>query len=91
MLNAAQHCSPFQVAAPLTASGLLPGSSGTFEVERNSSCSYVEALKVFEEQVDKFKSLHIDSAEFSCLKALVLFNPGKLSITYYLVLHIVSN
>ena len=77
MLNAAQHCSPFQVATPLTASGLLPGSNGRYEVERNSSCSYAETLNLFEEQVDKFKSLHIDSAEFSCLKALVLFNPGK--------------
>ena len=77
MLNAAQHYSPFHVPPTLAACGLLPGANGSYEIERNSSCSYAETLKVFEEQVDKFKNLHIDSAEFSCLKALVLFNPGK--------------
>ena len=32
---------------------------------------------IFQEQVEKLKNLHIDSAEFSCLKAIVLFTPGK--------------
>lgn len=35
------------------------------------------SLKMFEDLVEKFKNLQTDDAEFSCLKALVLFNPGE--------------
>ena len=35
-----------------------------------------DSMQLFEELVDKFKFLQTDPAEFSCLKALVLFNPG---------------
>lgn len=31
----------------------------------------------FQEQVEKLKALHVDSAEYSCLKAIVLFTTGK--------------
>lgn len=30
-----------------------------------------------QEQVEKLKALHVDSAEYSCLKAIVLFTTGK--------------
>lgn len=32
---------------------------------------------VFQEQVEKLKALHVDSAEYSCLKAIVLFTTGE--------------
>lgn len=31
----------------------------------------------FQEQVEKLKALHVDSAEYSCLKAIVLFTTGE--------------
>ena len=39
--------------------------------------SFMEQIRSFQDQVEKMKSLHIDSAEYNCLKAIVLFNPGK--------------
>ena len=41
------------------------------------SFDFVENFQLFEELVEKLKNLHIDSAEFCCLKAIILFNPGK--------------
>lgn len=32
---------------------------------------------LLQEQVEKLKALHVDSAEYSCLKAIVLFTTGK--------------
>lgn len=36
-------------------------------------------LLFLQEQVEKLKALHVDSAEYSCLKAIVLFTTGKYS------------
>jgi hypothetical protein len=80
ILNAANHCSPFHFGPPLSSgSGInltpnrtdFPGSSviSAFDCQNSN-------MKLFEEQVDKLRGLQIDSAEFACLKAIVLFNPG---------------
>lgn len=75
ILNAAQHCSPFHFAPPLTNSTPngtdFPATSmiSAFDCQNSN-------MKLFEEQVDKLRGLQIDSAEFACLKAIVLFNPG---------------
>lgn len=79
ILNAAQYCSPFHMAQPLTISALTPPSStDLLAVNSNGSMAFdsAENLRLFEEQVEKLKNLHIDSAEFCCLKAIILFNPG---------------
>ena len=34
------------------------------------------ACRIFQEQVEKLKVLHLDVAELSCLKAIVLFTTG---------------
>ena len=78
ILNAAQHSSPFHLSSPLTSCALAPMSNGLFPSNGGTSgvgCD--ENMKIFQEQVVKLKSLHIDSAEFSCLKAIILFNPGE--------------
>lgn len=36
----------------------------------------------FQEQVEKLKALHVDSAEYSCLKAIVLFTTGKFLLAF---------
>ena len=80
ILSAAQHCSPFHTAQPLTISALTPSSS-VDELVASSNGTMLfdsaENLRLFEEQVEKLKNLQIDSAEFCCLKAIILFNPGK--------------
>ncbi len=80
ILNAAQHCSPFHMAQPLTIAALTPPSSTELlTVSSNGPMAFdsAENLRLFEEQVEKLKNLHIDSAEFCCLKAIILFNPGE--------------
>ncbi len=39
--------------------------------------TFMEQMRSLNTQVEKMTSLHVDSAEYSCLKAIVLFNPGK--------------
>ena len=82
ILSTAQHCSPFHMAQPLTISALTPPSSSDLLASNNGSMSFdfVENFQLFEEQVEKLKNLHIDSAEFCCLKAIILFNPGEWSV-----------
>ena len=79
LLNAAQCSMPLHVATLLTAAGMHgPGMAGADRV-----VAFMEQIRIFQEQVDKLKNLHVDSAEYSCLKALVLFSTGeKISIVY---------
>lgn len=41
----------------------------------------MDHIRIFQEQVEKLKALHVDSAEYSCLKAIVLFTTGKFELT----------
>ena len=37
----------------------------------------MEFLRIFQEHVEKLRQLNLDQSEFSCLRALMLFSPGK--------------
>jgi nuclear receptor subfamily 2 group F protein 3 len=39
--------------------------------------AFMDHIRIFQEQVEKLKALHVDSAEYSCLKAIVLFTSGR--------------
>ena len=39
--------------------------------------AFMDHIRIFQEQVEKLKSLHLDVAEFSCLKAVVLYTTGN--------------
>ncbi|NXQ58694.1 N2F1B protein, partial [Anthoscopus minutus] len=39
--------------------------------------AFMDQIRVFQEQVEKLNRLQVDSAEFSCLKAIALFTPGR--------------
>lgn len=39
--------------------------------------SFMDQVRVFQDQVDKLNRLQVDTAEYSCLKAIALFSPGK--------------
>lgn len=72
VLNASQCSMPLHVAPLLAAAGLHASPMAADRV-----VAFMDHIRIFQEQVEKFKALHVDSAEYSCLKAIVLFTTGK--------------
>ncbi|XP_065579693.1 steroid receptor seven-up, isoforms B/C-like isoform X2 [Artemia franciscana] len=68
VLNAAQCNMPLHVAPLLAAAGLHAAPMAADRV-----VAFMDHIRIFQEQVEKLKALHVDSAEYSCLKAIVLF------------------
>ncbi|KYN29631.1 Steroid receptor seven-up, isoforms B/C [Trachymyrmex cornetzi] len=68
VLNASQCSMPLHVAPLLAAAG-LPASP----MAADRVVAFMDHIRIFQEQVEKLKALHVDSAEYSCLKAIVLF------------------
>lgn len=71
ILNAAQSALPLHMAPLLAAAGF---HSSPMSAER--VVSFMDQVRVFQDQVDKLTRLQVDSAEYSCLKAIALFSPG---------------
>ena len=71
VLNAAQCNMPLHIAPLLAAAGLHAAPMAADRV-----IAFMEHVRIFQEQVEKLKSLHMDIAEFSCLKATLLFTTG---------------
>jgi len=72
ILNAAQCSMPLHVAPLLAAAGLHASPMAADRV-----VAFMDHIRIFQEQVEKLKALHVDSAEYSCLKAIVLFSSGR--------------
>uniref|UniRef100_A0A3B5MS78 Uncharacterized protein n=1 Tax=Xiphophorus couchianus TaxID=32473 RepID=A0A3B5MS78_9TELE len=68
VLNAAQCSMPVHVAPLLAAAGLHASPMSADRV-----VAFMDHIRVFQEQVEKLKVLQVDSAEYSCIKAVVLF------------------
>jgi len=68
VLNAAQCNMPLNVAPLLVAAGLHGSPMAADRV-----VSFMDHIRIFQEQVEKLKTLHVDNAEYSCMKAIVLF------------------
>lgn len=73
VLNAAQCSMPLHVAPLLAAAGLHASPMAADRV-----VAFMDNIRIFQEQVEKLKALHVDSAEYSCLKAIVIFSSGWL-------------
>ncbi|KAF4117213.1 hypothetical protein G5714_001766 [Onychostoma macrolepis] len=43
--------------------------------------SFMDQVRVFQDQVEKLTRLQVDSAEYSCLKAIALFSPDACGLT----------
>lgn len=78
VLNASQCSMPLHVAPLLAAAGLHASPMAADRV-----VAFMDHIRIFQEQVEKLKALHVDAAEFSCLKAIVLFTTGKLRKTNF--------
>jgi len=87
ILSTAQHCSSFQFnpRSLATYGNGDSASNGQVNGKRSPDDSGAnnnqDNLKMFEDLIEKFKTLQTDAAEFSCLKALVLFNPDTPGIS----------
>lgn len=72
VLNASQCSMPLHVAPLLAAAGLHASPMAADRV-----VAFMDHIRIFQEQVEKLKGLHVDAAEYSCLKAIVLFTTGQ--------------
>ena len=72
VLNAAQCNMPLHIAPLLAAAGLHAAPMAADRV-----VAFMDHIRIFQEQVEKLKSLHVDAAEYSCMKAIVLFTTGQ--------------
>merc|ERR1711936_285450 len=43
--------------------------------------AFMDHIRIFQEQVEKLKALHMDVAEFSCMKSVVLFTSDASSLS----------
>ena len=80
VLNAAQCNMPLNVAPLLVAAGLHGAPMAADRV-----VSFMDHIRIFQEQVEKLKALHVDNAEYSCMKAIVLFTSGMCFILMHLI------
>ena len=71
VLNAAQCNMPLHIAPLLAAAGLHASPMAADRV-----VAFMDHIRIFQEQVEKLKALHVDAAEFSCMKAIALFTTG---------------
>ncbi|CAL8306830.1 unnamed protein product [Lota lota] len=76
ILNAAQSALPLHMAPLLAAAGF---HSSPMSAER--VVSFMDQVRVFQDQVDKLTRLQVDSAEYSCLKAISLFSPDACGLS----------
>ncbi|XP_020789012.1 nuclear receptor subfamily 2 group F member 6-like isoform X1 [Boleophthalmus pectinirostris] len=76
ILNAAQSALPLHMAPLLAAAGF---HSSPMSAER--VVSFMDQVRVFQDQVEKLNRLQVDTAEYSCLKAIALFSPDACGLT----------
>merc|ERR1711992_262905 len=76
VLNAAQCSMPLHVAPLLAAAGLHASPMAADRV-----VAFMDHIRIFQEQVEKLKALHVDNAEYSCMKAIVLFTSDAPALT----------
>lgn len=76
VLNAAQSALPLHMAPLLAAAGFHASPMSADRV-----VSFMDQIRIFQDQVEKLNRLQVDSAEYSCLKAIALFTPGRLVLS----------
>ncbi|XP_069784651.1 nuclear receptor subfamily 2 group F member 1-A-like isoform X1 [Narcine bancroftii] len=70
VLNAAQSSLPLHMAPLLAAAGLH-----VTQMSADRVVTFMDQIRAFQDQVEKLKFLQVDSAEYSCLKAIALYTP----------------
>ena len=67
---------PLHLAPLLAAAGLHAAPMAA-----DKMLAFMDHIRIFQEQVEKLKSLQVDNAEYTCMKAIVLFSTGKILFT----------
>ena len=75
VLNASQCNMPLHLAPLLAAAGLHAAPMAA-----DKMLAFMDHIRIFQEQVEKLKSLQVDNAEYTCMKAIVLFSTGTNSL-----------
>lgn len=73
VLSSAQFSLPLDMGPLLSAAGLQVDRAPTDKIVAGMA-----DIRLLQNIVTRFKRLQIDSTEYACLKAIVLFKPGKL-------------
>ncbi|XP_043231774.1 nuclear receptor subfamily 2 group F member 1-B-like isoform X1 [Amphibalanus amphitrite] len=68
VLNASQCSMPLHAASLLAAAGLHPSPMAAERV-----MAFMDVIRMFQEECERLKQLRCDSAEYSCMKAIVLY------------------
>ncbi|XP_066460875.1 nuclear receptor subfamily 2 group F member 6 isoform X2 [Eleutherodactylus coqui] len=76
VLNAAQSALPLHMAPLLAAAGFHSSPMSADRV-----VSFMDQIRVFQDQVEKLNRLQVDSAEYACLKAIALFTSDACGLT----------
>ncbi|XP_044276958.1 nuclear receptor subfamily 2 group F member 6 isoform X1 [Varanus komodoensis] len=76
VLNAAQSALPLHMAPLLAAAGFHAAPMSADRV-----VSFMDQIRIFQDQVEKLNRLQVDSAEYSCLKAVALFTPDACGLS----------
>jgi len=76
VVNAAQFGMPMHAAPLLAAAGLHSEPMAADRV-----VSFMDHIRVFQGQVERLKAMHMDGAEYCCLKAIVLFSADVCGLT----------
>ncbi|XP_048354080.1 nuclear receptor subfamily 2 group F member 6 isoform X3 [Sphaerodactylus townsendi] len=76
VLNAAQSALPLHMAPLLAAAGFHSSPMSADRV-----VSFMDQIRIFQDQVEKLNRLQVDSAEYSCLKAIALFTPDACGLS----------
>ncbi|KAL4608010.1 nuclear receptor subfamily 2 group F member 6-like isoform X1 [Arapaima gigas] len=76
ILNAAQSSLPLHTASLLAAAGFHAGPMSAERV-----VTFMDQVRLFQDQVEKLTRLQVDAAEYSCLKAIALFSPDACGLT----------
>ncbi|XP_048845229.1 nuclear receptor subfamily 2 group F member 6-like isoform X2 [Brienomyrus brachyistius] len=76
ILNAAQSGLPLHAAPLLAAAGF---HSAPMSAER--VVSFMDQVRLLQDQVEKLTRLQVDAAEYSCLKAIALLSPDACGLT----------
>jgi len=76
VLNASQCNMPLHLAPLLAAAGLHAAPMAA-----DKMLAFMDHIRIFQEQVEKLKSLQVDNAEYTCMKAIVLFSTDAVGLS----------
>ncbi len=82
LLGAARRSLPLKDVLLLGNDHILPRHCQEADVARIAN-------RILEELVRPLREVQIDDTEFACIKAIVFFDPGKLSVSAHCIYHTV--